>query len=167
MQCARQRAYCQAPRNTYHVRMPNFAQALKQEIARIARKEVRDDIAALRKASTAYRSEIASLKRAIKDLTTQLRLAKKAVARSAPADAVEQSVTRAGRKRVFNAERLKAKRLSLGLSQAQMAQLLGISTLSQWKWESGQVTPRASMLDQYFQVMGMGKREALRQLEAR
>lgn len=80
---------------------------------------------------------------------------------------VEQSVTRPGRKRVFNAERLKAKRLLLGLSQAQMAQLLGISTLSQWKWESSQVTPRASMLDQYFQVMGMGKREALRQLQAR
>jgi DNA-binding XRE family transcriptional regulator len=167
MQCTWQGAYCQAPRRTYHVRMPNFAQALKQEIARIARKEVRDDIVALRKASTAYRSEIASLKRSIKDLTAQLRLAKKAVARSASADVVEQSAMRRGRKRVFNAERLKAKRLSLGLSQAQMAQLLGISTLSQWKWESGQVTPRVSMLDQYCQVMGMGKREALKHLEAK
>lgn len=47
MQCTRQGAYCQAPRRTYHVRMPNLAQALKQEIARIARKEVRDDIVAL------------------------------------------------------------------------------------------------------------------------
>ncbi len=149
--------------------MPNFAQALKQEIARIARKEVREDIAALRKASTAYRSEIASLKRAVKDLNAQLRLAKKAGARAAPthASAVTQGANRPGRKRVFNAERLKAKRLSLGLSQAQMAQLLGISSLSQWKWESGQVTPRSSMLDQYFDVMRMGKREALTLLEAK
>lgn len=147
--------------------MPNFAQALKQEIARIARKEVRGDIAALRKASTAYRSEIAALKRAVKDLNSKLRLAKSAGARTAPTPDVERVVKRPGRKRVFNAERLKAKRLSLGLSQAQMAQLLGISSLSQWKWESGQVTPRASMLDQYFQIMGMGKREALKQLQAK
>jgi DNA-binding transcriptional regulator YiaG len=154
-------------RRTYDVLMPNFAQALKQEIARIARKEVREDIAALRKASTAYRSDIASLKRAVKDLNAQLRLAKKAGARAAPAPAVKRVANRPGRKRVFNAERLKAKRLSLGLSQAQMAQLLGISSLSQWKWESGQVTPRSSMLEKYFDVMRMGKREALTQIAAK
>ena len=67
---------------------------------------------------------------------------------------------------MFSAERLKAKRQALGLSQAQMAALLGISTLSQWKWESGQVTPRASTLARYFEVMAMGKREAAKQLEA-
>jgi len=47
-----------------------------------------------------------------------------------------------------------------------MAELLGVSALSQWKWESGQVTPRASKLARYFEVMAMGKREAARQLEA-
>lgn len=145
--------------------MPNFAQALKQEISRIARKEVRDDIAALRKASTAYRSEIASLKRAVKDLSVQLRSTRKAIARTAPIVAEDKATGRPGRKRTFNAERLKAKRQSLGMSQAQMAQLLGISTLSLWKWESGQVTPRTSMLDQYFVAMDMGKREAWKALE--
>lgn len=73
--------------------------------------------------------------------------------------------SRPGRKPVFNAERLKAKRQALGLSQAQMAALLGISSLSQWKWESGQVTPRASKLVRYFEVMAMGKREAAKQLD--
>lgn len=147
--------------------MPDFAQALKQEIARIARKEVREDIAALRRASTAYRSEIASLKRKVKELSSQLHSVKKASARAAPVAGVEPVAKRPGRKRAFNAERLKAKRLSLGLSQAQMAQLLGISSLSQWKWESGQVTPRASMLGQYFEVMSMGKREAMKQLDTK
>jgi DNA-binding XRE family transcriptional regulator len=66
-----------------------------------------------------------------------------------------------------SAERLKAKRLSLGLTQMQMAQLLGISSLSQWKWESGQVTPRASMLQPCFEVMRLSKREALKRLEAK
>jgi DNA-binding transcriptional regulator YiaG len=149
----------------YYLEMPNFAQSLKQEISRIARKEVRKDIAALRKASTAYRSEIASLKRAVKDLSAQLRSAQKAVARSTLAAAEEEPTGRPGRKRTFNSERLKAKRQSFGMSQAQMAQLLGISSLSLWKWESGQVTPRASMLDRYFVAMSMGKREAWKALE--
>lgn len=146
--------------------MPNLAQTLKQEISRIARKEVREDIAALRKAVTAHRSEIASLKRTAKELGTQLRLAQKAVKRAAPAVVEQKATGRPGRKRSFNAERLKAKRLALGMSQAQMARLLGISSLSLWKWESGQVTPRASMLERYFAAMSMGKREAWKVIEA-
>lgn len=147
--------------------MPNLAQALKQEISRIARKEVREDIAALRKASTVYRSEIASLKRSVKELSSQIRLAQRSAARVLPVHAVEPATKRPGRKREFSAERLKTKRLSLGLTQMQMAQLLGISPLSQWKWESGQVTPRASMLQPYFEVMRLSKREAHGRLETK
>ncbi len=146
--------------------MPNLAQTLKQEIARIARREVREDIAGLRKASSSYRSEIAALKRSVKDLQAQLRAAEKKVARSAPAQVRTDVSSRPGRKATFSAERLKAKRQALGLSQAQMAVLLGVSSLSVWKWESGQVTPRASKLARYFAVMAMGKREALRQIPA-
>jgi DNA-binding transcriptional regulator YiaG len=146
--------------------MPNLAQTLKQEIARIARKEVREDVTALRKAASTYRSEIAALKRSVKDLQVQLRATHRASARAAPVQVQEDASSRPGRKPTFNAERLKAKRQALGLSQAQMAALLGISTLSQWKWESGQVTPRASKLARYFEVMAMGKREAAKQLEA-
>lgn len=146
--------------------MPNLAQTLKQEISRIARKEVREDIAALRKAVTAHRSEIASLKRTVKELGTQLRSAQKAVRRAAPAVVEQKDTGRPGRKRSFNADRLKAKRQALGMSQAQMARLLGISSLSLWKWESGQVNPRASMLERYFAAMSMGKREAWKVIEA-
>lgn len=153
-----------APR-PYDVCMPNLAQTLKQEIARIARKEVRDDVAALRKAASTYRSEIAALKRSVKDLQAQLRATQRATARSAPVQFEVSASSRPGRKPAFNAERLKAKRQALGLSQAQMAALLGIFSLSQWKWESGQVTPRASKLVRYFDVMAMGKREAAKQLE--
>ncbi|OJV63762.1 helix-turn-helix domain-containing protein [Hydrogenophaga sp.] len=134
-------------------------------MSRIARKEVREDIASLRKASTAYRSEIASLKRAVKDLSVQLRPARKAIAHTAPVATDDKTAGRPGRKRTFSAERLKAKRQSLGMSQEQMAQLLGISTLSLWKWESCQVTPRTSMLERHFVAMDMGKREAWRALE--
>jgi len=146
--------------------MPNLAQTLKQEIARISRKEVREDVTALRKAASTYRSEIAALKRSVKELQVQMRATQKASASGAPVQAQEGASSPPGRKPTFSAERLKKKRQALGLSQAQMASLLGISTLSQWKWESGQVAPRASKLPRYFAVMAMGKREATKQLEA-
>lgn len=150
----------------YDGSMTNFAQTFKQEIARIARREVREDIAGLRKASSSYRSEIAALKRSVKDLQTQLRAAGKNGVGSNPVQ-VRVGVSRGpGRKAAFSAERLKAKRQALGLSQAQMAVLLGVSSLSVWKWESGQVTPRASRLARYFEVLTMGKRDALRHLAA-
>jgi hypothetical protein len=43
--------------------MPNIASLLKAEISRVARKEIRAEITALRKAATTHRSEIAALKR--------------------------------------------------------------------------------------------------------
>lgn len=49
-----------------------FAESLKKEIARIARKELRDEIAALRKGSQGHRSEIAVLKKQIKAMQTQV-----------------------------------------------------------------------------------------------
>lgn len=53
--------------------MSTFANSLKAEIARIARKELKDELAALRKSSSLQRSEIAALKRDVKALSQQLR----------------------------------------------------------------------------------------------
>ena len=43
--------------------MPNIASVFKDEIVRVARKEIRNELAALKKASTTHRAEIAALKR--------------------------------------------------------------------------------------------------------
>ena len=59
--------------------MNSFTNALKAEIARVARKELKDELLALRKAVTAHRSEIAALKRELKSLRTQLRANEKVV----------------------------------------------------------------------------------------
>ena len=45
--------------------MPNVATFLKAEIVRLARKEARNELAALRKASAAHRRQIAALKREV------------------------------------------------------------------------------------------------------
>jgi len=53
--------------------MPNIASILKEEIARVARKEVRRETTALKKSNVTHRSEIAALKRRATELERQLR----------------------------------------------------------------------------------------------
>jgi DNA-binding transcriptional regulator YiaG len=45
-----------------------------------------------------------------------------------------------------------------------MAAHLGTSALSVWKWESGQVTPRARFLPAILALRGQGKREVMKAL---
>lgn len=150
--------------------MTTFAATLKKEIARIARKELRDDLATLRKASAAHRHEIATLKRELREAQAALREANRRAGkalqqatRAQPAPAVaDDSAPKRGRRAVFSAERFKAQRERLGLTQKQMAAYLGTSALSVWKWESGQVTPRARFLPAILALRSQGKREVMK-----
>lgn len=86
----------------------------------------------------------------------------KTVAPEAAAEASE--APKRGRRAVFSAERFKAQRERLGLTQKDMAAYLGTSTLSVWKWETGQVTPRARFLPAILALRTTGKREVLQKL---
>lgn len=148
--------------------MTTFADSLKREIARVARKELRDEIASLRKSATLQRSEVAALKRHIQSLQSEVRTISKAQVRSQDADRpkVEERVAdsfrgRPRRKVLFTAERLKTQRVRLGFTQEQMAKLLGVSSLSIWKWESGAAEPRASRVPLLLERLSLGKRDAL------
>ena len=152
--------------------MTTFADSLKKEIARVARKELRDEMAALRKTSLSQRGEIAALKKQLKALQGQLtrlgRTRPGPVRDATPASAASAVPARGkpGRKVAFTAERLKTQRARLGLTQEQMARLLRVSSLSVWKWESGAAVPRASRVPGVLEVLALGKREALTRLES-
>lgn len=143
--------------------MPNIANVLKAEIARVARKEVRTDTESLKKAIALYRHEIATLKKRLaqveKDLKRSGRRKGGGVASSlVPAEA-------GGRPLRFSAPRLAAQRKKLGLSAADFARLLGVSSLSVYKWESGKTRPRQAQLEVIAAARNLGKREALARLE--
>ena len=142
--------------------MPNLATALKTEIARIARKELRGDLEALKKASASYRREIAALKRRNSDLERQLKQALNGARRAPVKSADPNSEERQLR---FSPERFASHRQKLGLSAADFAKLIGVSSLSVYKWEKGQARPRRAQLEAIASVRGIGKREALAKLE--
>ncbi|MFC7411458.1 helix-turn-helix domain-containing protein [Hydrogenophaga atypica] len=149
--------------------MSTIADALKQEIARVARKELKGEIAALRKLTSAHRSEIAALKREVKALTSVVKGLQKGLSRPIAPRTAEPKAATAKRRGVpfeFNAEQLAAHRAEFGLTQAQMARLIGASALSVYKWESGKVQPRAAQKEQIAAALKLGKRAVKAKLQA-
>lgn len=146
--------------------MPNIASVLKSEIARLARKEVRAQTDPLKRVSAQYRSEIASLKREVKELQRQLRQVSRPTgrARSAAPDAAEDGD--GGPQLRFSAKRLAAQRQRLGLSAQAFGALVGVTGQSIYKWESGHARPRPAQLRAIAAVRTLGKREAQARLAA-
>jgi DNA-binding XRE family transcriptional regulator len=140
--------------------MPNIGAMLKQEITRLARREVRVQVQATKKASTQYRRHIAALRRQVTALERQLALVRRRGAVSAPPPTGE-----APQKIRFVAKGLKSQRARLGLSAADFGRLVGVSAQSIYNWEQGHATPRAGQLAILAARRGIGKREALKLLE--
>ncbi|HBP0979008.1 helix-turn-helix transcriptional regulator [Comamonas sp. Y6] len=156
--------------------MTAFSESFRSEVARIARKDNKKEMSSLRKAVMSQRGDVAALKRDVKELAGQVRSLAKALERAMataerrppqqPVEGASGQVTGKRRKRafVFSHEALAAKRKAFGMTQNEMARLLGVSTLSVYKWEKGQVTPREAQLVRVREVLKMGVREARKQI---
>lgn len=135
--------------------MSNFAAALKAEVLRLARKEVRRELEGLRKVSAQHRSDIIELKRQVAALGKQVvRLGGKSARRSSESEGEEPAVpTR------FSAKGFATHRKRLGLSAAEAGLLIGVSTPTIYGWEGG-TKPRQSQMAPIAAFRRMGKREA-------
>ena len=143
--------------------MANIASLLKSEISRVARKEVRGEIAGLKKAVSSYRSEIAALKRRTRALEAELRRLGKATAKAAPAAAASEAVPPLRAQR-FSPKGLASQRKRLGLSVMECGLLVGASGQSVYNWEDGKARPRAKHLQALAALRGMGKKDAAARL---
>ncbi|TFZ07956.1 helix-turn-helix domain-containing protein [Ramlibacter humi] len=146
--------------------MPNIGTVLKQEIARVARKEQRSEVQQLKKSVAQYRGQIAQLKRRMQTLEQQLKRLARGGGGASRAAAAAQDEEDEGPNLRFSAKGLAAQRKRLGLSAASVAKILGVSALSVYKWESGKTRPRARQLEAIAQLRKMGKREATARLAA-
>ena len=142
--------------------MPDLASTLKQEIQRLARKEIKALTGSTKKAVAGYRQEIAALKR-------QLRTQEKKISflENQEKKRLEQPETEEvpAEKVRFSPRSVKAQRERLGFSVNDYALLVGVSPQSICNWEQGTTRPRDQQLAALVAVRGIGKREALAKLE--
>lgn len=142
----------------------NIGAAIKSEITRLARKELKAETEVLKRTSTKYRSEIAALKRQVADLQRQVKVLSKGngAERRAGAGGNEEPPLRLR----FSAKALAAQRQRLGLSAEKFGKLVGVSGQTVYLWEAEKTRPRAEQLQAIAAVRKMGKRAALAALEA-
>ena len=135
--------------------MPNIASVLREEITRLARKEVRSETESLKKMSGQYRSDIAALKRRVAILEKQLSKSDKKNGKEASAPAAADVATGIR----FSASGLSKHRQRLGLSAAGLGALLGVSPQTIYNWEAGSTRPRGQQLAALAEIRRLGKRE--------
>jgi len=141
--------------------MPNIAAVLKEEIVRLARKEVRGQTNALKKASVQYRKDIAQMKRRISELQRKVVPLEKQALKAVPSQVVETDADRVR----FTAKGLRSQRKRLGLSAENYGKLIGVTGQTIYSWEGETSRPRKSQLARIASLRHMGKREAQRRLE--
>jgi DNA-binding transcriptional regulator YiaG len=141
--------------------MPNVAVVLKEEITRLARKEMKQQVDPLKKTVAEQRRTIADLKRQVSQLSrnqTFLQTQEKRRLSAEPEPAAAVGVR-------FSPKWLKADRARLGVSAKDYGRLVGVTPLTIYHWESGKAKPRAKALAAWAAVRGIGKREATKRLE--
>ena len=142
--------------------MANLAATLKDEIRRLAKKEIQAQTGATKQAVAQYRREIAKLKRQLAAQEQKIAFLeaqeKKRLAEPQATEELAEGVR-------FSARSVKAQRDRLGLSQADYAKLVGVSAMTIYNWEQGETRPQKAQLAALVAVRGIGKREALAKLE--
>lgn len=144
--------------------MPNLAEALKEEITRLARKQQRPETDALRKTVNAQRGEIASLKRRLLALERAVLVLTKAQRAAAPKPSA--SPGEEDRRFRFTPAGLASNRQRLGLSAANYGSLVGASGQSVYLWEKGTTAPRPKNLAAIAALRGLGKKAVAAKLAA-
>ena len=142
--------------------MANLASVLKEEITRLARKEVKTQTEVLRRNSAQHRRDIAALKKQVASLERKVALLEKKTWKEPVA--TKRVDLESGNVR-YSPKGLITHRKKLGLSAADYAKLVGVSSLTIYNWEKEASRPRNEQLAKLVAVRGMGKREALARLE--
>jgi DNA-binding transcriptional regulator YiaG len=141
--------------------MPNIAAVLKDEIRRLAKKEIKAEIGTTKNAVVQSRKDIAKLKRLVQAQQREIAFLKvqeqKRLGQQPTAEEPIENVR-------FSARSVKAQRNRLKLSAEDYGKLVGVSTLTIYSWEQGKSRPRNAQLARLVAVRGIGKREALAKL---
>jgi DNA-binding transcriptional regulator YiaG len=146
--------------------MPDLGKVLKDEIRRLARKEVR-------LATSALADENRALKRTVSDLKKRVALLERANSRiskhvtAAQAKETQEEAKQAAPRARISSRTIITMREKLGLTQAEFGTLVGVSGQSVYQWErkGGRLRLRHATRTAVLEAKQMGRREARRRLE--
>lgn len=141
--------------------MPNIAVVLREEIMRLARKEIRRQTSVLKRMSAQYRKDIAGMKRRMSELQRKVILLEKQVLRNTSSQAAQVEAEHVR----FTAKGLRSQRKRLGLSAGDCGKLIGVTDQTIYNWEHQTARPRKQQVVQIASLRHLGKREAYARLE--
>ena len=147
--------------------MSTLMAVMKDEIRRIARKEIRAATAGLKKDQTRFRKAVAGLRRQTKEHRSTIgQLLQVATKQAKMATMAPEAAE--GSKIWVTAKGIRAQRKKLKLSQAQFGKLIGVSGHTVLKWEhgSGTLKFRSRTRRVLLAIRGLGIREARLRLGA-
>lgn len=145
--------------------MPNIAQLLKDEITRLARKEVKQSVVPLKKETVEMKRTIAALRRRVDNLErAKKRLEKVTGETKRPGAQIKDEEVKSLR---VTAKGVRAMRKRTQLSQAQFGTLLGVSTqtVANWEGKEGPLQLRGNAKKALVDLRGVGARDARRRLD--
>ena len=136
----------------------NVMTVLKSEISRLAKKEAKQVVSPLKKASATYRGLIAGLRKQLDSLQKEVSMLKRAAPK---AEKVLASKTEPEGRFWMTGQGVKTLRKRLGLTQAVFAGLAGVSSQAVVNWEAhkGKINLRKATGARLQGLRGKGKRE--------
>jgi DNA-binding transcriptional regulator YiaG len=141
--------------------MANFTTSFRDEVSRLARREIRQQVDPLKKTNAQLRRTVASLRKELADLQRSVSFLESREKRR-----LEEPPAADDSKQIrFSPAWVKGDRQRLGLSAKDYGKLVGVSALTIYSWENGKSKPRAERLAAWAEIRGIGKREARRRLE--
>ncbi len=144
--------------------MPNVATVLKEEIARIAKKQAKALVAPVRKSAVHSRSAVADLKRRAARLERELARLQRMLRKTGAAQPGAEP--EAGLRARITAKGMRSLRRRLALAGRDFARLLGVTGQAVYNWEkgSGALKLRSSTRAAILAIRGVGAREARNRL---
>jgi DNA-binding transcriptional regulator YiaG len=142
--------------------MPNIATALRDEIRRLAKREIKAVTRSTKQAVGQHRRDIAMLKRLVQVQQKEIRFLKTQESKRLNQPPTAEEPVKGVR---FSARSVRAQRQRLGLSAEDFAKLVGVSGLTIYNWEHDKARPKKERLGALFALRHVGKREALKKLE--
>jgi DNA-binding transcriptional regulator YiaG len=145
--------------------MPKIADVFREEIQRLARKQVKAALGPLKRDQIRLKKSVAELRRNVEALDGAHRELRKKVTLVVETKEAERATGKAATLRPTSKslERLRGR---LGLTQVQFGRLLGVSgpAVTNWAAKNGRVRMRGTTLAALAAIQNIGKREALRRL---